>query len=305
MEQDKFESIGKELGLGKNQIKIINALAHGEKNADEISLESSIPRVKIYTFLNELISLSAIKKTMAVPSKYYILSVEDTIQGIMDKKFEEFMDKRAEILSSIENKELKQTTKNIFSEDEYTKILIDIYSKKDPLSIISRVDSFPRFFCPKDKTNYLKHRQKIKKYRRKFTESENNVDKTALYTVYKTMIKKKRPVRQTVSKTGLSNYFRMISKEFGKKELKQQLTQIKDEIEKNNFRIRVINSDYPFNLHVTKSIVSFATICKNSVIGFSSVDKSLISTYGKLFEEEWENGTEFQEIARDYKKWIE
>jgi len=188
---NNFERIGREIGLGKNQVKIIKILSDSEKSADTLSVESGIPKVKIYTFLNELIGLNAIKKTNSFPSKYYFLSIEDTVQNILDKKFEEFIDKRAGILSFLENSEMKKITKSIFNENEYTKALIDVYSKNEPLSIISRLDSFPRFLCPKDRQNYLQHRKTIKKYRKKFTEHENSVDKTALYTVYSKCLRRK------------------------------------------------------------------------------------------------------------------
>lgn len=299
-----FRKIGKALSLGKNQIKIIEILSLGEKNAEELSTKSGIPKVKIYTFLNELINSNAIKKTTAFPSRYYISSIEDTIQNLLDKKFENFMDKRAEILSFLENSDLKQVTKSIFSENEYTKALIDVYSKNNALSIISKADSFPRFLCPKDKQNYLRYRNTVQKYRKKFTEHENNIDKTALYSIYTKMLNGKRPVRQTISKAGLSNYFAMVSKEFGKCELKRRLVEIKNDLQKYDFEVRVVNSEYPFNLHVTNSSVCFATVCKNCVIGFSSIDKSLISTYNKLFEEEWENGTDFKDAIKNYKKGV-
>jgi len=96
----------------------------------------------------------------------------------------------------------------------------------------------------------------------------------------------------------------MVSKEFGKKELRKQLTEINEGLQKRNFEIKLIKSEYPFNLHVTNSSVSFATASKNSIIGFSSIDKSLISTYSKLFEEEWNEGIDFQETIKDYKRWL-
>ena len=94
----------------------------------------------------------------------------------------------------------------------------------------------------------------------------------------------------------------MVSKEFGKTELKRQFANVKKDLQRYRFQLKVIDSEYPFNLHVTGCHVCFATVYENGVTGFASIDKSLVSTYNKLFEEEWENGLDFEEAIKTCKR---
>jgi sugar-specific transcriptional regulator TrmB len=99
-----------QIGLTSNQAKLYIALLKvGRLNASNVSKHSKVPRQEVYRVLNELQRMGLVEKTVAVPCEFEAISVNDGLQILISRKFEQV-------------KELQKKTKEILRENQFCRL---------------------------------------------------------------------------------------------------------------------------------------------------------------------------------------
>ena len=180
---------------------------------------------------------------------------------------------------------------------DYQKRIVHLLEHSQRFDHISRDQTLPFFIYPHKEKEFKKYRKAIEK-RRKTLTGEDDIE---VLRYYKKLWKKDIKTRYLISKPSLNFFFDMIKKEFGVKELRGRIRDIRENAEKYNILIKVMNFPNALNAYVTDNEFLVIMPSPEGSIGFISTQEDIMKTFSQLFDEYWDQSMDIKEFLKKYK----
>lgn len=194
----------------------------------------------------------------------------------------------------IKNESLASRFKNYFEElwgqpaafenqRIYRENLVDLTEGVDSMDILCKDDVAPFFIYPHRIKSFIEYREIIRRKRKTLTGNQD----VGVFKAYLKLWKSKAKVRYVVGETGIKEFIKMIGENYGKKELKRYLEELKRNLKKYNVEIKVLKDFNPLTMYISDKGFMVVFPAVKEVYGFMTAGDGIKSTFNKLFEDYW------------------
>lgn len=169
--------------------------------------------------------------------------------------------------------------------------LIKLLNNAKKFDVLCRENVVPFFIYPHNEKDFIKYRKAIYKHK-VLLVGEPDLN---LYNAYHKSYQRNIKVRIITAKKSLDNYFKIIKKSFGDKELNKRVKKIKSHLKKyKNVEILVLDEFNPISIYMSQRNCLFALPSGEEVFGFSTFGPQVRATFSKLFDEFWKRGIQIE-----------
>lgn len=272
-----------EYNLKTSHILILKELQKGKKlSAKDLVYTTKIPIGSIYEFLRDLENINLIQTINENPTKYQIDDFEKNMIKFIDSEFENNLRKREKILTHLKESKRDENFQAFSNYSDFKLTCIKITPTPKILYGELKNYKFPIFFFPNEKELHAKYKMAISKHLCKISNitNPNNIN---LADQYKKTLNTTQEIKWLISQTELTNFFKIIEKEFGKTELKKLKQQIKEYLKQPHIEVKVTTQNIDYRYYLTENSFQPMLMFEPTFIGMVISDEKVINTFHQTF----------------------
>lgn len=262
----------------------MRVLSQGNLTADAVCDATKIPKSRIYSFLNQLLSLKLIQKSDGFPAEYSVGDVPLVVREFMRTKYEDFIKHEQKLLSLFEDTGANQIT--IINDDRQLSYeFISGLGECTYCRVISKHESLPFIFYPDDEKEFLKYRELFSTKRHLLTSAQD-VDQLRLYRLLKKTLESGKKFEYVVDAESLLYHYSLVKKNYGETAFKRLLAELRKRLSKyGNLSIGVVDEVIPMYVEITDRKVVAVMSNLGYLTGAAIRSRDVVKLYNEFFEE--------------------
>jgi predicted transcriptional regulator len=284
-----MEKILKELsenfGIPGKELIILDTLSKDQLTAEKISAKTSIPKGRIYGYLNSLISSKLIEKSEKKPFMYFITNLDENIVQFLKHRFEDSVAKQNRIMHMLENRSKNFDEIDLVnSGDDFSFRSAQLMKEGTYIKNIVRHGSMPFSLYPEKSSDFLKVRNVVIENRSTLAHTTPEMT-FMLYKVHQEAYKQGKTIEYIVEKSALDFHLNLIKKKLGEKFYRMMVSDIKARLETHNIKVYVIHEFIPMHTLITNKKVFLSLIHHRHTHGLIITNTSAVELYNNYFED--------------------
>lgn len=285
MREELLQLLQSEFKLTKKDTLIISTLTKKKMTAEELCNATKIPKGKIYTFLNKLLEMKLVEKTLDFPATYAVPNLEQKMLDFLNEEFERFTKKQKQMVDLLAGENAKSVDfEIIYDKREFIFKLMEMLSDGTEFKYILRYPALPYLVYLASPEEFMFTHNLIVQTRDALTDSKDNAP-LLLNNFYVKKFEQKDRFEYIVCKNSLDEFLKLIKNKVGKAAYKKKISEIKLKLKKYNVSMRIIDEHFPLGIYLSNNKVIIVLTSSGALTGIIHRKKEVIDFYSNLFSE--------------------
>ena len=281
---DVIRALEQEFDLGTPHSKILRALnASPKMTADEICAATSLPKGRIYDYLNYLVDSGLICKGTETPAAYFMGNYADRLTTFVRKQYEGVLRKEQRLNQLLEGNTSSQV-ETFNSRILFNLEVMSLLSRKQKVKVILRYDVAPYFFFMPSRERFVSLHSRVTRGRPVLTREEER-NAMMLFDAYKEAFESGKEITYIMGEEALEYHAKLLAG-INRVGVKQEFKRLKQQLEEYpKVRILVTKEHSPMNTHVSSPEVLMAVVYGDAWTGIRIRSREAAKVYEYMFDE--------------------
>ena len=281
--QEIFAFLKSEFGLKTKHIQVIESLQSLPLTAEQLSKRTEIPLGRIYEYLNQLVDMKLIEKTVKKPYFYEIKDLNKAIVDFLKHKTDKMIVAKTQVLDMMKDKGTG-SIEVIDSKEAYSHHHLHIITEGKSIKILTHTNSFPLALYPEKWDDFIALRNLVRENRNTLSFSDYNSSYLA-YKTYKDAIEKGKSIEIITQKDTWDNTLELMKEKFGALYVQHYLKEIDQRLKDNELQVHLTEEFTPMEVDVNEYRVGVALRHEHITTGIVLQNSNAVDVYAKLFEQ--------------------